>query len=624
MTKKDLFDGLNHIDEKIIEEAAEPVRIRKKSYKKLKKMAISTASIAAILTVAVLGTEVVRLGNRVNELESAKSDAGENTQKSNNAYAGVKSGDKLGEYILASNYEDLYYTVKSTQKKDKEMIEYDSAEITGAADDMAPSSGDVIEDAVLSEEDVSDHSTTNVMTDGVDESDVVKTDGKYIYMVEDGQISITDITDGKPKEEQILRPDFESPSDSIEELYVNDGNMVIITNHLNDEENDETICYSYDITDPSKPQFIGKSSQDGYYSTSRKIGNILYVFSNTSIQMPELMVKKAALNPNNLDKWVPKVDGEIINYDCIYIEDETNSGTVITSFNVDDPSTVIDTKCIMNGNDDVYVSNNAMYFYSMDWKRSRQITTISKMSFADGIMETGESTSVSGYLNDKFAINEINGYLYVLATDSDKETEVNSLHVFDGEMKETGVLNEIARGELVYVARFVGSYVYFITYKQTDPLFVADISDPSEPKLLGELEVSGFSEYLHIWDDTHVLGIGYGDSDRKTIKLTMFDVSDPAHPVEENQKIFDHEGYYCEAMNNYKAVLAEPQKNLIGFAVDKYYLFSYDSGKGFELMEDASLKFENERGYRGIYKDDDFYVAGNGEINYFKLTGKKS
>lgn len=620
MTKKDLFDGLNHIDEKIIEEAVEPVRIRKKSHKKLKRMAISTASIAAILTVAVLGTEVVRLGNRVNELESAKSDAGENTQKSNNAYAGVKSGDKLGEYILASNYEDLYDTVKSAQKKDKEMIEYDSAEITGAADDMAPSSGDVIEDAVLSEEDVSDYSTTNVMTEGVDESDVVKTDGKYIYMVEDGQISITDITDGKPKEEQILRPDFEAPSDSIEELYVNDGNMVIITNHLNDEENDETICYSYDITDPLKPQLIGKSSQDGYYSTSRKIGNIVYVFSNTSIQMPELMVKKAALNPNNLDKWVPKVDGEIINYDCIYIEDETNSGTVITSFNVDDPSAVIDTKCIMNGNDHVYVSNNAMYFYSMDWKRSRQITTISKMSFADGIMETGESTSVSGYLNDKFAINEINGYLYVLATDSDKETEVNSLHVFDGEMKETGVLNEIARGELVYAARFVGNYVYFITYKQTDPLFVADISDPSEPKLLGELEVSGFSEYLHIWDDTHVLGIGYGDSDRKTIKLTMFDVSDPAHPVEENQKIFDNDGYYCEAMNNYKAVLAEPQKNLIGFAVDKYYLFSYDSGKGFELIEDASLKFENERGYRGIYKDDDFYVAGNGEIKYFKLN----
>lgn len=624
MTKKDLFDGLNHIDEKIIEEAADPVRTEKNRHINLKKIAISAAAIAAILTVSILGTEVVRLGNRVNELESAKSDAGENTQKSNNAYAGVKSGDKLGEYILASNYEDLYDTVKSAQKKDKEMIEYDSVEITGVADDMAPSSGDVIEDAVLSEEDVSDYSTTNVMTEGVDESDVVKTDGKYIYMVEDGQISITDITDGKPKEEQILRPDFEAPSDSIEELYVNDGNMVIITNHLNDEENDETICYSYDITDPLKPQLIGRSSQDGYYSTSRKIGNIVYVFSNTSIQMPELMVKKAALNPNNLDKWVPKVDGEIINYDCIYIEDETNSGTVITSFNVDDPSTVIDTKCIMNGNDHVYVSNNAMYFYSMDWKRNRQITTISKMSFTDGIMETGESTSVSGYLNDKFAINEINGYLYVLATDSDKETEVNSLHVFDGEMKETGVLNEIARGELVYAARFVGNYVYFITYKQTDPLFVADISDPSDPKLLGELEVSGFSEYLHIWDDTHVLGIGYGDSDRKTIKLTMFDVSDPAHPVEENQKIFDHEGYYCEAMNNYKAVLVEPQKNLIGFAVDKYYLFSYDSGKGFELIEDASLKFENERGYRGIYKDDDFYVAGNGEINYFKLTGKKS
>lgn len=96
MTKKDLFDGLNHIDEKIIEEAAEPVRIRKKSHKKLKKMAISTASIAAILTVAVLGTEVVRLGNRVNELESAKSDAGENTAKKQQCICRSKKWGQTG------------------------------------------------------------------------------------------------------------------------------------------------------------------------------------------------------------------------------------------------------------------------------------------------------------------------------------------------------------------------------------------------------------------------------------------------------------------------------------------------------------------------------------------------
>ena len=81
-----------------------------------------------------------------------------------------------------------------------------------------------------------EYSTTNVMTEGVDESDVVKTDGKYIYMVEDGQISITDISKGEPGEETLFRPDFEVPSDTVEELYISDGKMLIISNHARSEE----------------------------------------------------------------------------------------------------------------------------------------------------------------------------------------------------------------------------------------------------------------------------------------------------------------------------------------------------------------------------------------------------
>lgn len=198
---------------------------------------------------------------------------------------------------------------------------------------------------------------------------------------------------------------------------------------------------------------------------------------------------------------------------------------------------------------------------------------------------------------------------------------VNSLHVLDKDMKEVGVINEIARGESIYAARFVGKYVYFITYRQTDPLFVADISDPTAPKLLGELEVSGFSEYLHMWDDTHVLGIGYGDSQQRKIKLTMFDVSDPAKPVEVSQKLIDNSNNWSnEFVYNYKAILADPEKNLIGFAANDYYLFSYDSENGFSLLEQQVLTYKNTDGYRGIYKDNDFYVAGNGEIKHFKLA----
>lgn len=333
------------------------------------------------------------------------------------------------------------------------------------------------------------------------------------------------------------------------------------------------------------------------------------------------MNKNVALQEDNLEKWVPQVNGKVISYDCFYIGEDTYSGTVISSFDVDKPDKTIDAKCIMNNSGEVYVSSNAMYLYHSDWSASRELTKISRISFEDGVMKTGETTSVNGYLNDKFAINEQGGYLYVLPTSNTGSQPVNSLHVLDKDMNEVGVINEIARGESIYAARFVGKYVYFITYRQTDPLFVADISNPTAPKLLGELEVSGFSEYLHMWDDTHVLGIGYGDSQQSKIKLTMFDVSDPTKPVEVNQKLIDSsESWSNEFVYNYKAILADPEKNLIGFTANDYYLFSYDSENGFSLLEQQALTYKNTEGYRGIYKDNDFYVAGNGEIKHFKLA----
>lgn len=635
MTKKDLFDGLNYIDDQIIEEAqptgesagySDEIYVKnhethhggkedknRKKHKKFARTAKALATVAAVLVVAVLGTEVVRLNNRIDELETKTANVISQNNAQNNVYAGIKSGAKLGDYEAASDYGKLYDVAKKAEASIRNTASGDlleSADATGITSDA--SSANKQEAAAKTE-----YSTTNVMTEGVDESDVVKTDGKYIYMVEDGQISITDISNGKPGEETLFRPDFEVPSDTVEELYISDGKMLIISNHAGDK--DETICYSYDIADPTKPVLIGKARQDGFYNTSRKIGDTVYVFSDTYIKTSD-MNKNVALQEDNLEKWVPQVNGKVISYDCFYIGEDTYSGTVISSFDVDKPDKTIDAKCIMNNSGEVYVSGNAMYLYHSDWSASRELTKISKISFEDGVMKTGETTSVNGYLNDKFAINEQGGYLYVLPTSNTGSQPVSSLHVLDKDMNEVGVINEIARGESIYAARFVGKYVYFITYRQTDPLFVADISNPTAPKLLGELEVSGFSEYLHMWDDTHVLGIGYGDSQQSKIKLTMFDVSDPTKPVEVNQKLIDSsESWSNEFVYNYKAILADPEKNLIGFTANDYYLFSYDSENGFSLLEQQALTYKNTEGYRGIYKDNDFYVAGNGEIKHFKL-----
>ena len=449
MTKKDLFDGLNYIDDQIIEEAqptgesagySDEIYVKnhethhggkedknRKKHKKFARAAKALATVAAVLVVAVLGTEVVRLNNRIDELETKTANVISQNNAQNNVYAGIKSGAKLGDYESASDYGKLYDVAKKAEASIRNTASGDlleSADATGITSDA--SSANKQEAAAKTE-----YSTTNVMTEGVDESDVVKTDGKYIYMVEDGQISITDISNGKPGEETLFRPDFEVPSDTVEELYISDGKMLIISNHAGDK--DETICYSYDIADPTKPVLIGKARQDGFYNTSRKIGNTVYVFSDTYIKTSD-MNKNVALQEDNLEKWVPQVNGKVISYDCFYIGEDTYSGTVISSFDVDKPDKTIDAKCIMNNSGEVYVSGNAMYLYHSDWSASRELTKISKISFEDGVMKTGETTSVNGYLNDKFAINEQGGYLYVLPTSNTGSQPVNSLHVLDKDM----------------------------------------------------------------------------------------------------------------------------------------------------------------------------------------------
>ena len=240
MTKKDLFDGLNYIDDQIIEEAqptgesagySDEIYVKnhethhggkedknRKKHKKFARAAKALATVAAVLVVAVLGTEVVRLNNRIDELETKTANVISQNNAQNNVYAGIKSGAKLGDYEAASDYGKLYDVAKKAEASIRNTASGDlleSADATGITSDA--SSANKQEAAAKTE-----YSTTNVMTEGVDESDVVKTDGKYIYMVEDGQISITDISNGKPGEETLFRPDFEVPSDTVEELYISD------------------------------------------------------------------------------------------------------------------------------------------------------------------------------------------------------------------------------------------------------------------------------------------------------------------------------------------------------------------------------------------------------------------
>ena len=214
----------------------------------------------------------------------------------------------------------------------------------------------------------------------------------------------------------------------------------------------------------------------------------------------------------------------------------------------------------------------------------------------------------------------------MLTTDTSGSEWENCLFLLDENLKVTGKLNHIAVGETVYAARYLGDMAYFITYRNTDPLFAADLSDEKNPKLVGELEITGFSEYLHFWGEDKLLGLGY-ETDNGTqegLKLVMFDMSNPAELKTLGSKVLD-KASYSPALYQYKAVLADPEENLIGFVTESYnrgvkrrYELYRWNGKDFEriLSEELNDGYEGEN-YRGLYIGERFYIAHPEVVRYY-------
>ncbi len=509
-------------------------------------------------------------------------------------------------------------------------------------------------------------SRTNVQTQGVDESDIVKTDGAYLYVVTDNQVHIVDIRKGKPKEAAVLEIPSDTASFSIREIYVDDGKLLVIAGEkstqlreIKKESGEQeaatgavipleksksrgkaeaseyytvtqnmTTMYTYSLENPSKPELLGRVGQDGTYHTSRKVGDKVYLFTK------ELLAEDCyGYDRGNYD-WIPLAGGEMIASDCIYIPQQGGNSLIISSIDTDQPQEIMDNVMIVNNDANVYVSTEAVYLYHVNWNQE-VATEIAKFSLTDGEINADSASSVKGRVRDTFAINEYQNMLRIL-TASDNSNEGTNLYILDEELKLIGKLEGIAPGETIYAARYLGDMAYFVTYRNIDPLFAADLSDPSKPEILGELKITGYSEYLHMWEPGTMFGIGYEtDPDtglREGIKLSMFDVSNPAD-LQTADCICIANADYSPALDQYKTVLAEPQANLIGFVVTEYgrkqsntyLLFEWKDGKFNNLL---TQDVAQSGYYRGVYAGQYFYIVTSENVvaydrgDYFGKVGE--
>ena len=530
------------------------------------------------------------------------------------------------ELAMAESYDQIYQYVKSYQDSmmTREAVTYDLGITEEASLDSSVSANGF----GMKQEygNSGDYSQTNVRQEGVDEGDIVKTDGIYLYVVEENGyvVDIVSVNGGNMEKCGSVTLEKEC---TIREIYLDTERkrMVLISEQdymTADGGTVETEALTYDIADVAEPKEIGRMSQSGNYNTSRMANGYLYLFSTYYVNSPIVREDPSTYVPLINEKEMERSDICLpqVSQGCMY--------EVITSIDIANPDEICDSTAIFSQGGQTYVSNQNIYYYETQWEDSdRYTTTVRKFAYQDGKLEGKAQGSFAGYLNDTFSIDEYQGKLRVVTTDGD----TNAVYVMDENLEITGAIEDLAKDERVYSARFIGDTGYFVTFRETDPLFSVDLSDPENPRIIGELKIPGFSEYLHFYGEDRLLGIGMA-ADENTgategVKLTMFDISDRTDVKEEATYVIE-DAYGTDVAYDYKAVLADPQKNLIGFAAygirgEDYYLFTYEEETGFVCRLQEEINGNSSGGTRGLYIGDTLYVIRGNVIEAYDLANSK-
>jgi len=305
---------------------------------------------------------------------------------------------------------------------------------------------------------------------------------------------------------------------------------------------------------------------------------------------------------------------------------------LVSSISMDNPSEVVDKTLILNDYVEIYVSSKSLYLYHSEYVTDTPCTQIAKFTLEKGVISAVSASSVPGMVQDTFAINEYKGNLRVLTSHWNRwiEENTNQLYILDETLKPAGKIENIAEGETIYAARYFGDLAYFITYRNIDPLFAADLSDIQNPKILGELKITGYSEYLHMWGEDKLLGIGYETNEkngsREGIKLVMFDISNPSELAILDTVVLK-DADYSPALFNYKCVLADSYTNMIGFVTADYseeeltyQVYSFIDGKFHKNLANQEEGTRYQETYRGLWADEYFYIVNQEKIESFDYT----
>lgn len=472
-----------------------------------------------------------------------------------------------------------------------------------------------------------DYSGTNIQELGVDEADLIKTDGERIVAISGNELFVVDATGDEPR--LAGQTTIESGWASDMFLY---GDRVLVMAYgdtyatpLNDGPVIEDPAYyapstpittlvEVNIANMEKPTVERVMYIDGSKVSARMVdGVVRLVVSSypTGLQFkyPDsngLRAERDAEEYNRqvvldstIDNWVPYYiledasgnvlrEGNLLDCTSAHHPEEFSGIEMLNVVTIDMSGNMAidDAIGVLAGGDIVYSSTDAMYIASAAWRNwealsdadaedaiNKHTTDIHKFDISDPDKTTYVATGrVDGFMLSQWSMDEYAGNLRVATTSSpdwwwgatqDSESFVTVLEERDGELTEIGRVGGLGEGERIYSVRFIDDVGYVVTFRQTDPLYTIDLSDPTDPKVAGELKILGYSAYLHPVGDGLLLGVGQDATEEgRTLgtQISLFDVSDPANPTRIENYTFDNG--YSSVEWDHRAFLYWPQTGL--------------------------------------------------------------
>ncbi len=475
----------------------------------------------------------------------------------------------------------------------------------------------------------SDYSTTNIQVAGVDEADIVKNDGKYIYTTVGNKLVIAD---AYPAEEAKIVSETELKGTAAG-IFVNKDKLVVLERDYEgftaaDSSGSEPVAAKiamiypyrtstatriavYDISSREKPVLAREIAVSGDYISSRMIGDYVYSITNmAAYYYREGPLPLPMIAENNASTTLEPQEIYYFGY-----PDYGYSYTNIIAINTQDDNEKYNEKTFLGGSSqNIYVSENNIYLAGTRYTNTvnavdsagsmvktaavkvaagvgpvvqvaqvmpmppvsyNEETNIQKIAISGGGISYKGQGTVPGHVLNQFSMDEFNGYFRIAITTGQAwgsdPTSKNHIYVLDENLKTVGKVEDLAPGEKIYSARFMGNKAYLVTFVKIDPLFVIDLSQPTEPKVLGKLKIPGYSDYLQPYDENHIIGIGkeaVGAEEGnfawyQGVKLALFDVSDPENPKEVSKYEIGDRGTDSEALRDHKAFLFSREKNLL-------------------------------------------------------------